>query len=77
MPFFFHLLTNDRFQGDVLNRLQSNLLLVRYHYFHGAHLIEGRLSTALLNHEKLFDVNQNLLVVSFKKYIFTILFFPN
>ena len=61
MLFSFQLLINDHFHGDFLNKLYilstfSNILLP----FQGVHFKEGRLT--LLNHEQLFDVNQNLLV---------------
>ena len=59
MPLFFHLLTNDYFERDFLNKLYnctsifSNISLP----FHEVHLIEGWPRTKFLNHEQLFDVN--------------------
>ena len=65
MPLLFHMLTNDHFQGDFLNKCYiwstfSNISLA----FHEVHLIEGRPLTTLLNHEQIFNVNQNLLARS-------------
>ena len=57
----------------------TNLLLVTYHLpFHEVRLIEGRPWTILLNHEKLSNVNQNLLTNALKNKFSTssVFFFP-
>ena len=76
MPLFFYLLTNDHFQGNFLNKLYilstfSNISLP----FHEIHLIESRSQRTLLNHEKFFDVNQNLLARALKIHFHNLLFF--
>ena len=43
--------------------------------FHEVHLKEGQPWTTLLNHEQLFDVNQNLLARALKIYFHRLLFF--
>ena len=67
---FFHLLTNDHFQGDFLNKLYISTFSNTSLPFHEVHLIEGPSFTTLLNHEKLFDVNQNLLARALKNRVF-------
>ena len=47
-----------------------------FRLFLEVHLIEGRPWTTLLNHEQLFDVNQNLLARALKIHFHHLLFFP-
>ena len=78
MPLFFHLLTNDHFQGDFLNKLYIKSIFNEISLpFLEIHLIEGWPWTALLNHKQLFDINQNLLSSNLKnKFSPTSIFFP-
>ena len=67
MLIFFHLLTNDYFQCDFLNKLYiwstlNNISLP----FHEVRFKEDQPWTTLLNHEQLFDVNQKLLASPLK-----------
>ena len=67
MLIFFHLLTNDYFQCDFLNKLYiwstlNNIWLP----FHEVRFKEDQPWTTLLNHEQLFDVNQKLLASPLK-----------
>ena len=57
MPLFFHLLSNDLFQEDFLKKKMcgSYLLLVTYNYFFVNSIWQK------VGHERLFDVDQNLL----------------
>ena len=74
IPLFLHLLTNDDFQGDFLNKLYisstfSNMTYRAYHYLFMKSIWQK------VGHEQVLHVNIKCLATALKKYVFTIFCF--